>query len=349
MGDLADHVYATLHDLGPGKWHSIAQKLQQYEVMSFWLKDDKVLQSGGQGIKRNLQLSTSGVAGHHGLFHQDNVNVDDLLQRISVEWVQADSYWVWERREMLDNRGAARITDVIEPRRGGAMLDLAAELETKAWTLKDADDSVSPLGIPYWVVQNATEGFNGGAPSGYTTVGGINPTTYPNWKNYSGTYNAYTATEMVKKVKRMIDKVQWRAPVNLKDTELPQDQRVYTTRTVTEYFEDIAEGQNENLGNDVGSKAAGSHRSGLKFQGDTVTVRRKPLIWVPEIEQNDDADPIYCIDHGTFGLYVRQGDYLVESKPEKVYNQHNTYVVFVDLSYQYLNVDRRRNGVLYKV
>ncbi|NQV06799.1 hypothetical protein HQ535_09615, partial [bacterium] len=70
---------------------------------------------------------------------------------------------------------------------------------------------------------------------------------------------------------------------------------------------------------------------------------------VPEIEEQDTADPIYCIDHGTFKLYCRQGVYLRESKPATAPNQHNTSVVFVDLSYQYLCLNRRANGVLYKV
>lgn len=349
IGDLNDHVHATLHDLGKNKWHSIAADLQQYEIMSFWLRDDKVLKTGGQGVKRNLQLTTNSVAGHHGLFHRDNINVGDLLQKVSVDWIQADTYWVFERREMLDNRGEAQITNIIEPRRAGAMLDLALELEEKAWTLRSSSDDTSPNGIPYYVVQNSSAGFNGAAPSGFTTVAGINPSTYAKWKNYSGTYSAFTRLDMVKKVKRMMRNIGWRAPVDLRDTKFPQDRRIYTTETIVEYMEDIAEAQNENLGSDVAPMAAGGRRGGLRFAGDTVTLRRVPILWVPEIQLQDSNNPIYCIDHGTFMLYVRQGDYLVESKPETVPFQHNTSVVFVDLSYQYLCLNRRANGVLYKV
>lgn len=351
LTDMNDHLNATLHDLGRNKWHSIAQERQRYEIMDFWLRDDKVLMDGGKGVKRNLQLSTNGVAAHHGLFHQDNVNVGDHLATLNVEWVQADTWWVVERRELLDNKGEAQITNIIEPRRAGALLDLAQELEEKAWTLRAATDDTSPNGIPYYIVQNSSEGFNGAAPSGFTNVAGINPATYSKWKNYSGTYSAYTQTEMVKKVKRMLRQIGWKPPAVLRDTKLPKMQRIYTTEAIVEYMEEIAEGQNEQLGNDVASKSAGNRRgtSSVRQVGDQVTLRRMPIIWVPEIEEQDTADPIYAVDHGTFKVYCRSGDYLRESPATTAPNQHNTSVVFIDLSYQYVCLNRRANGVIYKV
>lgn len=345
---MADHVHATLDDLGPGKWVSIAQELQSYEIMSFWLRDDKILKTGGQGVKRNIMTKTAGAAGHHGLFHKDNVNIADLLAQISVHWVQADTYWAWEYREMLDNRGAARITNIIDPRRAGAMLDLAEELEEKAWTLRGATDSLSPNGIPYYVVQNATAGFNGAAPSGFTTVAGINPTTTTKWKNYTDTFAVLNRTDFLLKVKRMLRRLRWRSPITSKDMKMAENLRLYTVEDAVEQCETLAEGQNENLGNDLGSKAAGSGGGrGVRMEGDQVTIRRHPIIWVPELDEQTSNTPFYAIDHGTFKVYVRKGDYMRQSKAIRAPEQHNTFIQWTDLSYNFLCLNRRRNGVLY--
>jgi hypothetical protein len=45
---------------------------------------------------------------------------------------------------------------------------------------------------------------------------------------------------------------------------------------------------------------------------------------------------------------VLAGDYLRETSPEKKADQHNTFVVFVDLTYNYFCIDRRRNSMFYK-
>ena len=53
----------------------------------------------------------------------------------------------------------------------------------------DSSDVVTPRGLFYWIVKNSgTPGFNGGIPSGFTDVGGLSPTTYPRWKNWTGQY-----------------------------------------------------------------------------------------------------------------------------------------------------------------
>ncbi len=352
LEDMDDLVVATLRDLGRSQWVQVAQELQNYEVMSRWLKDDKIVMSDGYGVQKNVMLKTGDTAGHHGMFHRDNVNITDLMAQVRMNFVHADSFWAYETREMMANKGKSRVTNVIEPKRAGAMIDLAAELETTGWAAPNAALSTLPYGIRYWVVQNATAavGFNGGAASGFTTVGGINPTTNTRWKNCTGTFAAYTRADMITKLKRVFRKIRWRSPVTTKEMELAEDLRVYTTETVVEAFETLAEAQNENLGNDVASKAAGSSgRSGIRMEGDQVTIRRHPIIYVPELEATVTNDPIYCIDHGTFKVYVMSGDYLRETGPIMAQEQHNTRIVWVDLTYNYLCLNRRRNGVLYKV
>ena len=162
--DIADLVLGTMNELGPPSFQQIATDLQDYEVMPKWLKSDKVQVDYGIGIQRTLMTSLPDSAKHVGLYEVDDVDVKDLLSSINIPWRHAQTSWAFERRETLMNRGKALITKVIEPRRVGAMINMADVLEAKAWSCPDVSDDVLPFGLPYWVVANATTGFNGGAP-----------------------------------------------------------------------------------------------------------------------------------------------------------------------------------------
>jgi hypothetical protein len=74
--------------------------------------------------------------------------------------------------------------------------------------------------------------------------------------------------------------------------------------------------------------------------------RNHPIIWVPKLDA-DTTNPVYGVDHSTFYPICLRGNYLRESKPMTDATQHNVYQVFVDLSYNYICLDRRRNWVFY--
>jgi hypothetical protein len=269
------------------------------------------------------------------------VDVKDLLSSINIPWRHAQTAWAFERRETLMNRGQSLIVKVIEPRRVGAMINMAEVLEAKAWTCPDVSNETDPYGLPYYVVTNAATGFNGGAPSGHTTVAGLNPTTFPKWRNYTSTYSAMTKADAIKKLRTAHRKIHWKSPVKIEELRGGNGDRyrIYTDEATVSEFEEIGESQNDNLGKDIAS-----------IDGVTLTFRRHPIVWVPYLDVNPAAvNPVYLIDHSTFYPVVLAGDYLRETSPEKKADMHNTFVTFVDLSYNYFCIDRRRNAVMYKV
>jgi hypothetical protein len=348
ISDLADHTAATLADLGPPRFQQIAQSLQRYEVLSRWLKKDKVMFNSGSSIKRNLMLQTGGVAEHAGLFATDDTNIWDHLAALDAPWKHAKTQWGFERREALMNRGKALVTNVIEPRRMGAMIDLADELEAGAWQAPSSTTTDLSYGIPYWIVSNATTGFNGGLPTGHTTIAGINITTYPNFKNYTYTYTNVTKADLIKKLRTAHRKCRWISPESVKDyrSGLVDQFRLYVDETTIAALEDLGEQQNENLGRDLAPM--GGARD-VKFVDDVLVFRKHPIIWIPYLDDNSpvSSNPVYMIDHSVFNPVVLAGDYLVESKPEKAPLQHNALQVFVDLTYNFICLDRRRCSVGY--
>lgn len=338
VSDLNDLTAVTLRDLGPLKFQQIAQSLQYYEVFSKWFKKDKVVFDSGYGIQRNLMNTIDSTAAKHvGLLETDQTNIPDVVDQLQVPWRHIQTSWaIMYQTDVLMNRGRALIVNVIKPRRASALLGLVEELETKAWgSAPSSTDKILPYSIQYWIVENATTGFNGGVPAGNTTIANVSLTDSPNFKNYTALYTSKTKSDLVAKMRTAHRSIRFKSPVTIDDYRggLGDRYRIYCNETTISAFEDIGEGQNENLGRDIAS------------MDGTITFRRHPIIWVPQLDSRTD-DPVYMVDHSTFYPVCLKGDYLRESPADKAPNQHNLYQVFVDMTYNYLNIDRRRSAVL---
>lgn len=335
--DMNDLVATTLRDLGPMRFQQIAQNLQHYEVFSKWFKKDKVQFDSGIGIQRTLMNRLDSTSAKHvGLLDTDQVNIQDVLDQLQIPWRHAQTSWgLVYTSDILMNRGKSLILNVVKPRRASALLGLVEELEERAWaTAPSTTDKILPYGIQYWIVENATTGFNGGLPGSHTTIGGVSLTDSPTFKNYTAVYTSVTKSDLIKKMRTAHRKVRFQSPVTNEDYRgaVGERYRVYVNETVISGIEDLGEGQNENLGRDIAS------------MDGTMTFRRHPIIWVPKLDERSD-DPVYMIDHSTFYPVCLKGDYLRESEVTKAPNQHNVFYVYLDLTYNYLCLDRRRNAV----
>lgn len=334
--DIADLVKGTLKELGRGRFQQIAQDLQDYIVFRRMFAKERLQFDDGIGIQRNLLTSYQNGAGHVGLFNTDAVNVPDLMQTMSVSWVHAQVGWAYDVRELLMNTGESAIFNVVKARRAGAMIDMAETIEDACWSLPASTDTHLPKGIPYWIVKNATTGFNGGNPSGHSDVGGLDSSTYTKWKNYTAQYTNITKDDLIKKIKIACRKTAFRSPVPMDDYRKGVSDRYHlyvdNDDTIAD-IEDLGEGQNENLGPDLFSMYG------------RVVLKGFPFIPVPALD-DDSQNPVYGIDHSTFYPVCLRGNYLREGDPIRVGDSHNVFRVHMDLSYNLLCVDRRRNFVM---
>lgn len=358
--DVADLVASILPDLDRMNWEQIAQNLQDYEMMSHWLRDDKIVFNDGISIRKNLMTQLSGAASHTGMTDVDDVDIPDLMDDITVPWRHAQSKWGYHyQTDILMNRGKSSINDTVKPRRQAAMLDLAEELEAKAWQVPNSTDKLNPYGLPYWIVYNATTGFNGGYPTGpdgvaHTAIGGLNLTESPKFKNYTAQYAAVSKQDLLPKMRTALRKTNFRSPLTKEEMSTPRgnDRRYYIDEVTASAFEDIGESQNENLGRDLAPFTGGSGHGGVQDVDGTLTFKKNPLVYVPQLDDTAvytaATNPIYQIDHAVFYPVVLKGDYLRESGPFMAPNQHNFYRTFLDLTYQFLCVNRRRCAVFGK-
>lgn len=333
---INDVLIGTLNDLGKLKFSQIAQDIQKYEVLGRLMKEHKVKFDSGDGIQRNLMVTTSGNARHVGLYEPDVTNVTDVLRQTNIPWRHLTTNYAFDRREKQMNSGGSRIVDVVQLRRTDAMIDLAKLMETAFWNKPaDSSDELLPFGVPYWIVKNATTGFNGGAPSGFSAgAGGV---LHDNWKNYTAQYTTVTKTDAIKKMRRAHRLIDFQSPVDIPDYRRGNGQqyRIYVNIDTIEGFEELGEAQNENLGRDLAA-----------YDG-TMSFRRHTIVYIPFLN-DDSTDPIYFIDWSCFNPVFLRGEYLREEGPIRSPKQHTVKEVHIDLTYNYLCTDRRRQAVLSK-
>lgn len=335
---IADMLTTTLHDLGRGRFWQIAQELAEYYVLPRLLRKGNVkIKRAGIGIKETLMIGDGGESRWVGLAEEDAYNWEDLLTQLTVVWCRLSDNMMWERRMLLENRGAERVNNVIKPQRVAMHLRVAKTLEAGYFGTPDSTDTKKPWGLKYWITKNSTTGFNGGLPSGFSTKGGVNITTYPAFKNYTFQYTGVTKDDVILKLRTAHRKTNWRSPYKASQmrSEFGARRQIFMNEVTIAAFETLGEAQNENLGRD------------LAPYDDTISFKKHPLIYIPYLD-DDSTNPIYMNDIDTMYPIVLKGDYLRESSAHSLVPlKHNVFAVDMDLSINFVCPNPRANCVGY--
>lgn len=150
-----------------------------------------------------------------------------------------------------------KILDLLKQKMDEVDVDWAAKQEEFLWTLPTAGDVDSPYSIPYYIVPNASTGYNGGAPSGHTTVAGVNPTTETIWKNYTFNWSAWdsTANGPLSALRTAMAKMSWVQISGLRVKDVTGNAKpryvIFLTIETMEKLRLIMQGLNSNIGWDV--------------------------------------------------------------------------------------------------
>lgn len=335
---LDDLVAGTLSNYGPPDIEQIAQKLQNYFVSTYFMKKDnhKIKKKGGIDIKEKVMIGRTETAEFKGLYGKDNVTLGNYLQTITVPWCHISDGWPYELIEIAENVGEALLANIIKPRRANVMLSILEQLESKFFGSAPAStDTLNPYGLKYWVVSNSSAGFNGGAPLGHTTVGGINPTTYSRWKNYTDQYTNITEDDLFDRMRKASFKTGFQSPIDIDSLNNPTqlDNLIFSSFDTYSSFVKEAKKQNDQVGSDLD-----------RYHGIT-TFQKIPIVPVAQLTDNSDHD-VYMINFDSFKMACLDTRYMVESKPKEVKDSHNARQVFIDLSMNWICMNRRLNSVI---
>lgn len=331
---LGDLVQTTLKDLGRLKFTDISTNLQKHTAMRNLLNKNRVELTSGYGVQWDVMVNQTGAASNVGLGATDNVSIVDVMTQASADWRNSTSSYAVIGQEIDMNREPSRIVELIKTRRLAALISMAELMENNFWGPPVAlTDALTPWGVNTWIVKNATEGFNGGVPSGYTTIG-LNPTTYPNWKNWTAPFTNITKDDLFRAWRKAATKTGWEPPVDgIPSFNTGDDYGFYTNYGVIGPAEEVLESQNENLGPDVAS-----------MDGKLV-FRRTPVMWVPKLDA-DSTNPVYGINWGLFKTIILKGWWLKETNVPIYPGQHTVSAHFVDSTYQWVARSRREMFVL---
>lgn len=331
--DVPDLVTATLRDLGRGKWTDLTSDTQEFHVMKKFMKGNKIVTfDEGYEFQWNVKTDDNRSARSVGLAATDVVDIRDTMTTGNHPFRHLTCNYGFELREPAFNRGKSAIFNLVESRRIDARVSMVKLAELQMWRVPTST-STDIHGIPYWVVKNNTEGFNGGAPSGYSTVGGLSPTTYTRWKNYTGQYTAVSADDLVLKLDTAMDKTGFMPPVDMPVYNTGDAYEIYTTQGARQTMKQLAMAQNDNLGFDL-DPAHGR-----------VMFRRVPIQWIAQLDE-DTTDPFYGINWGEFKLAVLKGWFMRPTRIENQPNQHTVTVVHEDSTVNPFTRNRRRHFVL---
>jgi hypothetical protein len=331
---LADLVASTIRDLDEPNLVEIATDIQEFTASPRLLKKKQRTIQSGTGVQWDVMVNDSGTFENVGIGAQDNPRIPDHLVQATADWRGSKVDWAMDGKEISMNMGKRRIVDLMMVREKGAMISWVQGIEANFWGPPVAlTDDVTPWGVNTWIVKNASEGFNGGVPSGYTTIG-LNPTTYPRWKNYTAQYAAVTKDDLVRKWRKAARKTNFKPPVEgIPGNSGNNQYEFYTTEPVVGTLEEILEDQNESLGLDIDPMSG------------KVIFQRTPVVWVPYLDA-DTTNPVYGLNWKWIETIVLQGWWLKRTAVPVYPGQHTMSVVFLDSVYQIVFKNRRNHFVL---
>jgi len=273
-----------------------------------------------------------------GLYQTDGSALTDTMKNGTIAPRHLNAHYSYDLREKAFQRGGTAIVNLLQTKYTGMMGSWFEFLEDILWSKPtDSTDTMTPFGILYWITRSATEGFNGGNPTGFTNgKADIDQGTYSRWANWTAQYAAITGEDVVRKMRKAVRKSKFRSPVSHATPAVGGMRNgIYLGDTPIGLMEELLESNNMNLGNDLDSK------------GGRTMFKGTPLTYAPKLD-DDSTDPIYMLDWKTLAIGVMAGWENNLTPPYQVPDMHMVRRIDMDASLNMICTDLRRQAVLYK-
>lgn len=185
-------VLSTGNKLRTGPDEIINDAVKNTYLISRMLKgagNADVVQSGVKIIDR-VMLSDSGTAVFYNPNDDLNIQNIDTLSSVEVNWRYLANHFSYTEQEVNLNSGDAQTyyKNLLKGKRQGMVTNTFNFMEDNLWATASNSDMESSSGTkPYSLLSFITE--DGLAPSGFTTVETLNPTSNVNWRSQVETYD----------------------------------------------------------------------------------------------------------------------------------------------------------------
>lgn len=340
---FTEFVTTTQKRLQKDSWVDITQTLQRHSSQEI-LKKGNIEFATGAGYQWNVKVGVASSARNVRWGETIDSEIKDYMALASVGWVSTNANYSLSNQAIAANSGPEQLVNMVKVARYACYADLANLMEANLWgSPSSSSDKLNPKGIPFWIQKNANvngiPGFNGGLPAGFSDVAGIDPTTVTGWKNWTGTYSVPSKSDLIGKLQDAIYNTGFTPPLPFQDTSNGKSEnkyRMYTTYTRRKSLEVLLEAQNDNLGKEL-----------IPYYNATM-FRGMPIISVPYLDQNTTDNAVWGIDWSKWKIVFLKGFFMNESKPMTDVRQPQVQTIHVDLTYEFICLNRQTGGwVLY--
>lgn len=348
--DIADLIASTQKDLGRMKVTDNASSLQDFLFANMFIREKAQVFGGGTGMQWNVTLKHSGAAHQTGLFANESIDVQDVIKQASVGWKHTRTQYAIDRKEIsMNSSSPERIVDLVAERRADALTSLGELLEVKGWGQALSNDGEDPYGVFNYILyaNGATAGSANIALNTATAFGsdvaGINPSTYGRWANWSGKMvitdtdtQSPTSTNPLVMIRKIMRKSEFKPVVGVNRAQYATDinRAMYTNSDTLDELEIALANQNDSL--------TGTNLT--PFFGSAM-VNRAPVVYCPYFDYANQ-NIIVGIDWNSFKVAILEGENMVEQNMKPDSAQPSVFKTFVDLSWNTICYDRRKNFIL---
>lgn len=331
FGDL---VELTLNEYIKTDYVALLTDLTDHPAAKALLNKARFAIKSGIQLEFKLDMGAESSYEHITATTPDSAELTDSFVSASVPWRKVKTSYAYLEEEMDFNMSPNQLVDVVKARERRCDADWIEGIESDWWTFHSVSDTNAFRSLPYWIHKNASTGFNGGIPSGYSDVAGLSPTTYPRWNNYTAQYTTFSLDDAVNKIRTMGMKTGFKPIIsNLPKLGMNSRRAFYTNLTVHQTAADLADARNDSMGTDL-----------AKHDGQ-VTIHRIPLEYVPKLD-DDTTDPIYQIDWNSIKMMAKT-DWFQRRTVQKPHpGQRNMVSVHKDSYLNFVCFNRRINGVV---
>lgn len=334
-----DFVTLTMNRIKRRNWVDISLTKQNHIFASKVFGVKKTPEEGGAQLEWEMQVRNTGTARHSGLYDPDRKNVKNLAIKAYVPWSKQTANFSYDVDEPLFQSDHERIIEVIAMREHSMWNDFFELMEVAMWTspLSSTQDPRPPCGIPHWLQKSATEGFNGGNPSGFSDgAAHVNATTYPGVRNWTFGFSNKDYDDLIQKVIKAGQFTNFQAPNPYPEVDRGDpDYGHYTTYPVWEAVTRVL-------------KTHGDLTGVMKY-GKNPDINGVPLRWVPALTNSDSeaydaTNPWYGVNWRKLQYKFQRNRNAIRSKPLQDPLIHNGRTVHLDNWGQFKCTNRREAG-----
>ena len=346
---LDDFVASYLQKYPMGKWQDISLPLQKYYFASRLFDAANKHEMSSSKCKWKLKVNNNNNFQVVGLYHRDSSSRVNVLEEGELNWGMTTTNYHYDIDEEVFTKGADEIVNYMDLQEQGLMQDFFVGMENLIFGPGPSSSTQSPfppVSLLWWVTStgdsvtenNATEGFTGDAPVGWSDVGGINPADYDQWYNRAFPYTTVDRDDFIEKTINSMDMCTFTPPVARSDIKPEGNHRweLLTTHSRVAICRRLLQLGNDNIQDDLAAHSG------------SVFIRGVPMTWVPawtsSSSENARTDGVILgVDWNTFDYYYASGRSQRKRKPFQHPDMSNVRVRCMDDSLQLVCYNRRAN------